>query len=117
MFTRKSQRQLATLRMRPPSTGPRMGPSAVGRVTVAMTRPISRPFAACMISVAMSGIMIPPPMPCTTRKAISAGAFQASALSTEPSRNTASAPIHRRLPPTRAWAHLVSGIVTKTASR
>jgi hypothetical protein len=117
MLMRNIQRQSPKWRMTPPRTGPRTGPSAVGTVMTDMILPMLRPPAACMIRVAVSVIIRPPPTPWTTRKAIRAGALQAEALRIEPTRKMHSEMIHRRLPPNAAWAHPAIGIVTARASR
>ena len=64
--------------MSPPIVGPRIGPSAAGRLTTAISRPSPAPPGTCwMARVAISGIIMPPPMPWTTRNAIRLGASQA----------------------------------------
>ena len=98
-------------------TGPRMGPRAAGRLTVAISRPRFRPWAACISIVAISGIITPPPSPCRARKAISDGAFHASAHSVDPSRKTVSATSHSRLLPSRPCSHPLIGMLTNIASR
>jgi hypothetical protein len=57
---------------------------AVGMVIRDMTLPMLRPLAACMTNVVISTIMMPPPMPWMTRKAIRLGAFHAAAHSSDP---------------------------------
>jgi len=83
----------------------------------AVTRPSSRPPAARTTSVVITGIISPPPRPCRTRAAISAGAFQARAAATDPARKTSRENSQSRLPPNRAVAHVLSGTVMPRASR
>jgi hypothetical protein len=116
-FTRNSQRQLSQLRIRPPITGPRIGPSAIGRLTAAMSRLLTRPPAARTASVCISGKISPAPKPCSTRKPIRAPSLHAAAHSAEASTNTSSAAIHTRRPPQRRSAQPVTGIVTAMATR
>jgi hypothetical protein len=109
--------------MTPPSTGPRIGPTSIGRLTVAVTRPndgVLPPPAARAVRIArvcISGKIRPAPAPCTTRKAIRLSAFQAAANSAEPVTNRVSAAIQSRLPPNRACPQPTSGITTPRASR
>lgn len=103
--------------MTPPMTGPITGPRAVGTVTRDMTLPMLRPLAACMISVNISTIMMPPPDPWMTRKVIRLAAFHAEAASSDPSRNRPSEAIHRRLPPSTACSQPTAGITVARASR
>ena len=65
----------------------------------------------------MSGNMMPPPKPCSTRKAMSEAALQLSAHRAELTVNSPSANSHSRLPPNRVWAQLTKGIATASASR
>ncbi len=116
-FTQNSHGQLPAPRIRPPITGPRIGPSAVGSDATAMSLPTSRPPAACISSVVSNGIIAPAPTPCTTRKAMRLGASHASEHSTLPTRNTTSAAIQRRRPPTRFCSHPTRGTVTPMARR
>ena len=54
--------------MSPPTTGPRIGASIAGIETIAITRPIRwGPATWAMISIA-TGMIMPPPTPCRTRK-------------------------------------------------
>src|ERR1700761_3650895 len=108
--------------MTPPSTGPRIGPTAIGRLTVGVTRPSEVPppgteRAARMARVISRGKITPAPPPGPARKAIRLLAFQASEHSAEPPTNKMRAPIHSRLPPNRAWAQPTTGIATPRASR
>ena len=116
-LTRNSQRQLSQLRITPPITGPRIGPSASGRLTAAIRLLLARPPAARTARVCISGKIRPAAKPCTTRKPIRLASFQASAHRTDPVTKSTSAASHRRLPPHRLSAQPVTGIATAMASR
>ncbi len=116
-LTQNSQRQSSWLKMMPPITGPRIGPRAAGRLTTAISLPSERPPAAWTARVAISGIISPPPMPCTTRNAIRLGALHARLAAIEPTAKITSAIIHSRLPPIRACAQPTRGMVAPSAKR
>ena len=116
-LTQNSQRQSSECRITPPTTGPRIGPSTTGRLIMAIVRPRLRPRAACMTRVDSSGSIRPPPMPCTTRKPIRLGAFQARLHRIDPIMKMVSAIIHSRFPPVRAWAQATIGMTTPSESR
>ena len=69
--------------------GPRIGPSSIGTPRMAINRPIRCGPAARVMIVMPSGISMPPPRPCSTRKPISAPMLQAVAQSTDPVTNKA----------------------------
>ncbi len=110
-------RQLKWVRIAPPTSGPRIGPSSAGSATMVTVRPSALPPAACMISVVSSGKMMPPPTPWTTRQAISEPTFQARLEPIEPARKTTSPDIHSRLPPNRCSPQADSGTAMPSASR
>ena len=114
---RNSQRQDSQLSTIPPSTGPRIGPRAAGRLTVAIVLVRDSGVTLCIARVCISGNMIPPPTPWRMRKAIRDSAFHAHAHSAEPRTNRPSANSHSRLPPNRFCAQLTKGIVIASASR
>lgn len=116
-FTQNMKRQLRWVRMAPPTSGPRIGPSRAGSATIVTVRPSALPLAACMISVVRTGSMRPPPAPWTTRQAMSDPAFHARLEPTEPTRKTESANIHSRLPPKRCSPQVLSGTAMPSASR
>ena len=62
------------------------------------------------------GSIRPPPMPCRTRKAISASMFHATLDRIEPTMNRASAPIQTCLAPNRSLAQAATGTTTPSAS-
>ena len=88
---RKIQCQLAASISQPPRIGPPIGPSSIGMPSTAMTRPTRSGPAARVMIVMPSGISMPPPRPCRTRKAISGAMSQAMLHSTEPATNSTSA--------------------------
>jgi hypothetical protein len=116
-LTRNSQRQLSQLRITPPITGPRIGPSASGRLTAAIRLLLARPPAALTARVCISGKIRPAAKPCRTRKPIRLASLQASAHRADPATKSTSAAIQTRLPPHRLSAHPVTGIATAIASR
>ena len=66
-LTRKIHDQCRPSRIVPPTTGPRIGASIAGIVTTPITRPIRLgPATWAMISWP-TGMIIPPPTPCSTR--------------------------------------------------
>ena len=89
---RKIQCQLKWSMSQPPRIGPKIGPSSIGMPRTAMSRPIRFGPAARVMIVMPSGMSMPPPRPCRTRKATSISMLFALAHSTEPAtkRPTAS---------------------------
>ena len=75
-------------------TGPRIGPSSVGTPITDMIRPIRCGPAAWARIACPTGMIMPPPKPCSTRKTISDDVLHASPHSTEPRRNNATEIIH-----------------------
>lgn len=114
---RKSHRQLSQFRITPPSTGPRIGPSAVGIDTRAMTCPSATPRLADTRIDIISGMISPAPRPCRTRNAMSDGASHATAHKTEPSRKISSPAIQATRDPNRVAAQPANGTATASASR
>ncbi len=88
-MTRKIQRQSAYAASTPPSPGPATADTAhtVDSLDWIFGRSASGYRSAA--SVCTVPCNAPPPRPCTIRNAISAPMFQATAHSSEPSRNTA----------------------------
>jgi hypothetical protein len=84
---RKIQCQLATSISQPPRIGPRIGPRSIGTPRIAISRPMRCGPAARVMIVMPSGISIPPPNPCRTRKAMSASMLVAVAQRAEPAVN------------------------------
>ena len=81
---KKIQCQLAAWISQPPRIGPPIGPSSIGTPSTAITRPTRSGPAARVMMVMPSGISMPPPRPCSTRKAISGPMSQAKLHRTEP---------------------------------
>jgi len=117
MFTKKIQRQDALSTIRPPMTGPKIGPSSVGTPITAMTRPRRCGPAVCASTLMPTGMIMPPPMPCRTRKKISDSTDHARPHSAEPRPKSATETIHTCLAPNRSDIHPVSGITAASASR
>ena len=90
---RKIQCQLATSISNPPMVGPKTGASRIGMPAALITRPRCLGPAALITIIWPTGITSPPPMPWSTRKAISELADQARAQSSEPSVKSSSEPI------------------------
>ena len=89
-FTKKIHRHEKLEMMIPPSTGPRIGPRRVGTPITAMTLFIlSGPAVRAMI-VCPTGMIMPPPRPCRTRKTMRAVADGARPHSAEPRMNSPS---------------------------
>ncbi|SBW22970.1 hypothetical protein FDG2_3375 [Candidatus Protofrankia californiensis] len=82
-----------------------------------ITRPNRSGPAAWARIACTSGRMSPPPRPCTTRNAIRLSTDHTAAHSTDPVRNTVSAPIHTRLEPKRSISHPIVGITAAIDSR
>ena len=68
---RKIQCQLKWSISQPPRIGPKIGPSSIGTPRMAISRPIRAGPAARVMIVMPSGMSMPPPRPCSTRKPIS----------------------------------------------
>jgi hypothetical protein len=85
---KKIQRQEKSSTSQPPRIGPKIGPSSIGTPITAITRPTRCGPAARVRIVMPRGISMPPPKPCSTRKAISEPADQASPDSIEPPTNS-----------------------------
>ena len=78
-----------------------------------ITRPTRAGPAARVSSVMPTGMIMPPPIPCRTRKPIRLPSDQAAPESIEPARNRPTDAIHTRLPPKRSVAHPASGITLR----
>ena len=87
---RKIQCQVVAWMSQPPRIGPPIGPSSIGTPSTDITRPIRSGPAARVIMVRPSGISMPPPSPCKTRKMINGPMSQATLHSTEPATNSTS---------------------------
>ncbi len=103
--------------MNPPMTGPRTGPSSIGIPTTLITRPTRLGPAACVSRMIPTGMISPPPKPCSRRKPISMPVDWASPHRTEPPTNSATEDIHTRLASKRWLSQPASGITVASASR
>ena len=93
-----------------------IGPSSIGTPMIAITRPTRCGPAARVRIVMPSGMIMPPPKPCRTRKKISDSELQASPDSIEPITNRKIEVMYRRLVPKRSAAQPVSGMTVASAS-
>jgi hypothetical protein len=93
-----------------------IGPSSIGTPMIAMTRPIRSGPAARVRIVMPAGMSMPPPKPCSTRKAMSDSADQARPASSEPPMKSASESMYSRFVPKRSAAQPVTGITVASAS-
>ncbi|GHC78441.1 hypothetical protein GCM10010309_52290 [Streptomyces violaceochromogenes] len=114
---RKIQRQSAYAASTPPSPGPATAETA--HTVDSFDWIFGRSFsgyrsAASVCTVPWSA---PPPRPCTTRKAMSAPMFQASAHSSDPRRKSTDPAMRTGLRPKVSESLPYTGRVTVTASR
>jgi hypothetical protein len=116
-LTKKIHRQLAASMRDPPISGPKIGASSIGTPTMLITRPIRFGPAAWARISWPSGMIIPPPRPCTARKPISAPIEGDSPASSEPAMKSPSEASHTGLAPNRPAVHPISGITQAKASR
>ena len=103
--------------MRPPITGPMIGPMTMGTPMMLMTRPMRCGPAARARIDWPTGSSMPPPMPCRTRKAISELADQARPHRLEPMMKRLSEVIQITFAPKRSTAHPVTGVTMARANR
>ena len=89
----------------------------MGTPSTLITRPIRCGPAASARMVWPTGMIMPPPMPCSTRKAISALADHAAPARAEPVRKMTREMIHTRLAPKRSTAQPLRGMTMDRASR
>ena len=116
-LTRKIQRQDALSTISPPMTGPRIGPSSIGTPITDITRPTRRGPAVCASRLIPTGMIIPPPRPCSTLNRISEPADHDTAHSAEPRPKSPTEAIHTGLDPKRSDIQPESGITIASASR
>ena len=105
------------LMISPAITGPKIGTTTIGRLIADISRPILLVPTACTSRVVISGVIIPPPAPWTTRNAIRLPMFQAAPHAIDPTMNRASENIHTARPPNRASAQPLSGMTMANESR
>ena len=102
--------------MRPPRVGPKMGARIIGMPMMDMIRP-SRAGPAARVSIIVpTGMIMPPPMPCRTRKMTSVSVDHARPDRAEPSVKRTTEATHRRLAPKRPAAQPETGITAASAS-
>jgi hypothetical protein len=101
-LTRKIPRQLQSVVITPPSTGPSAVETPVMAPQTPNATPRSRPWNVCPISASDVANMIAPPIPCPLRDKISISGFWATPHSSDP-RVKMTRPIwNRRLRPYRS---------------
>src|ERR1700761_4769209 len=83
-LTKKIQDQCRFCRIRPPTTGPRIGASIAGITTMPIPRPMRFGPATSAMIIWATGMIIPPPTPWRTRKRISEVLEPAIPQSAEP---------------------------------
>ena len=117
MLTKKIQRHVAYVAMKPPSAGPITGAISPGQTM----RPIASMMRSFGVSVSTmrrpTGDMNAAAMPCSRRAANSAPNVGAAPHRSEASVNTATAPAKRFLAPKRSLAQPAVGTNTVMATR
>ena len=116
-LTKKTQRHDNSVTSRPPSTGPRAGASAVGttRMLDALTRSAG---GKARNSMAMpTGVIIPPPTPCSTRNRTSWERLSAKPHRTEAPVKMATESNSIRLDPNRSPSQPAAGMNTARLTR
>lgn len=103
--------------MPPPITGPSTGPISVTIHESAIARAMRFGPAAWARIVWPTGIISPPPTPCSTRKPTSEPRLHARPHATDPSTNSATDAIHTRFAPNRSAVQPASGTTVPSASR
>ncbi len=103
--------------MRPPITGPMIGPITMGTPMMLMTRPMRCGPAARARIDWPTGRSMPPPTPWRTRKTISELADQARPHRHEPMMKRLSEVIQINFAPKRSTAHPVTGMTMASARR
>ena len=102
---------------RPPIVGPSVGASTIGTAIRLITRPIWALEDCAVQIIVPTGMIAPPPTPCSAREAISIPTLCEHAHSTEPTVNTASAATYNRAVPNRRAAQPVTGMTAASARR
>ena len=100
----------------PPSSGPSVGASIIGTATRPITRPIRFGPAASAMIICASGMIMPPPRPCSTRNTINSSTDVARPQSSEPIVNRIREIRKTRLAPNRRDAQPVTGITAASDS-
>ena len=113
----KIQRQLARCTSRPPSTGPIAGASAIGTLMIRLSR--TRSFGGKVrYSMAIpTGVISPPPMPCTIRKITSCSTVCARPHAADAMVNSPTASRNTSRAPNRSPSQPATGMATATATR
>lgn len=111
-LTRKIQRQSKLVVMKPPSTGPKAGAIRVGTITTVEALARSAGGNARNNIAMPTGVSMPPPTPCSTRKAISWSIVCATPHNPDPTVKAANAKRNVRLVPNRSPNQPLVGIHT-----
>jgi hypothetical protein len=117
IFTKKIHDQCRFCRIRPPTTGPRIGAIIAGIETIPITLPICWGPATCAIIIIATGMIIPPPAPWSTRNTTNEVSEPARPHSAEPAVNSTSDTMYTCLAPKRRAAQPVKGITAASESR
>jgi len=101
----------------PPITGPSAGASSVGTISTWLALIRSAGGNARVIIVMPTGIRVPPPSPCSARKATSSGSVVASPHSADAAVNSVIDPSSTLRPPKRSPIQAEAGIATARVTR
>ena len=115
-LTKKMSRQLNAATMRPPASGPSIGPMSAGMATKLIAR-MSSFLANARTSVSRpTGTIIAPPQPCRTRQNTSMWMLEETPHRKDPSVKSAIAPPKIRRVPKRSAIQLEIGMKTARLS-
>ena len=111
-LTKKIVRHGSQWTIMPPVNGPSSGPMSAGMTTKFMAASISDLGNVRTRASRPTGVIMAPPMPCTTRAATSIGIFSASPQNSEPRVNRNTAQVKTRLVPNRSAIQPLMGMKT-----
>ena len=111
-LTKKIVRHGSQWTISPPTNGPSSGPMSAGMTTKFIAASISD-FGNVRTSARRpTGVIIAPPMPCTTRAATSIGMLTASPQNSDPSVNRNTARVNTQRVPNRSAIQPLMGMKT-----
>ena len=116
-LTKNTHRHDRSVTSRPPSTGPSAGATAVGTVRMLEARTRSSGGNVRNSMAMPTGIIMPPPTPCRTRKKTNSERLSAVPHSTDAPVKTATAKSRIRLDPNRSPIHPAAGMNTARLTR
>ncbi len=116
-MTKKIQRHDSEWSSRPPITGPSAGAMTVGTMITRLAAARSDGGKARNSIAVPTGMSIPPPAPCSRRKATSCPSEPARPHRTDATVNSATATRNVRLVPTRSPIQPEAGMKTARLSR